>query len=258
MSFCVYTVLYTLEDKKPEENEYVQMFLLWFAQMAKVGTAKTIHLFIDSVTLEYMKQTSFNIISERIQCNLSIMEFPPPKTHLDGMKMKYTEFEYEEDYLMYMDIDILVLKPLVGLLGEGGDDVDIYLDQEGDIEEHGYMDALTEDERAIILNSGVKHGFSAGKFIIRNKEMGREFFREIREHISNNPGTTYYSVEQPVFNRTIFCMSSHLNMSTMESKLISTNFRNFMPETVLLDFCGEPGNGQVHLNKMINGVVGFT
>ena len=258
MSFCVYTILYTLEDKKPEENAYVQMFLLWFAQMAKIGVASTICLLVDSATFEYLNDTSYTLISERIRCNLSVTEFPPPKTHLDGMKMKYTEFDYDEDYLMYMDIDILALKPLVGLLGEGGDDVDIYLDQEGGIEEHGYLDALTDSERAIVLGSGVRLGFSAGKFIIRNKEKGREFFRVIREHILDNPETTYYSVEQPVFNRTIFCMGSFLNMHKIDGNLISTNFQNYTEETILLDFCGDPGNGQLHLNKMINGITAFT
>ena len=187
MSFCVYTILYTLEDKKPEENEYVLIFLLWLAQLAKAKVAKTIVVLVDERTAEYLQEhTSFPVIYNRIECNMSMLRFQSPKTYLDGMKMKFTPFDYEEDYLMYLDIDIFVLKPLIGLLGgvlEGG----IYVDAEGAIEEHDYLSALNEEERLAVLNGGVRHGFSSGKFILRNKEKRDILFSERHKFIMNNP-----------------------------------------------------------------------
>jgi len=253
MSFCVYTILYTLEDKKPEENEYVPMFLLWMAQLAKIGTATTITILVDSRTKKYLNDdTSFPVLYARIESNIVLIEFAPPKTHMEGMRMKYYEFDYEEDYLMYLDIDVLVLKPLSGLLK---DSKDLYLHAEGAIEEHGYLDAVNEEEKQNILESGLKCGYSAGKFIIGNKEKGRALFKEIRAFIIDNPETNYYSVEQPIFNRTVIFMGSYLDIGIIDKSLISTNFHNYSDDTtILIDSCGEPGNGRRHLFKMINVV----
>ena len=253
-SICVYTILYTLEDKKPEENEYVHMFLLWLAQFIKVKTAKSIVVLIDTRTTEYLDNTVFGVLCEKLQCNLSILQFPVPKTHLDGMKMKYTNFDYDEEYLMYLDIDILVLKPLIGLIEDTGKD--IYVDAENPIEEHGYLDAFNEEEKNSIINIGIKFGLSDGKFIIGNKEKRSILFQEIHRFIAENPGTTYYSVEQPIFNRVLLCMD--LDMSPLNNKYISPNFHNMSDDMILLDLCGEPGNGRMHLYKMIGGVVAYT
>ena len=256
MSFCVYTILYTLEDKKPEENDYVQMFLLWLGQFIKVKAAESIVILIDSRTLEYLDTTVFTVLCEKLQYNLSILQFPIPKSHLEGMKMKYTVFDYEEEYLMYLDLDILVLKPLMGLIGDTGKD--IYIDAEGSVEEHGYLDAFNEKEKGDLIQNGVKYGISAGKFIIRNKEKGKVLFSEIHKFIANNPGTTYYSVEQPIFNRVLLCMGSYVDAAIIDPKYISANFHNMSDDTILLDFYGNPGDGRNHLYKMIGGVVAFT
>lgn len=253
MSFCVYTILYTLEDKEPEENEYVPMFLLWMAQLGKIGTATTMTILVDTRTKKYlMESTNFLVLYDRIQCNINLIEFAIPKTHMEGMRMKYYEFDYEEDYLMYLDIDVLVLKPLSGLVNGSKD---LYLHAEGNIEEHGYLDAMNEEEKQSILECGLKFGFSAGKFIVGNKEKGRAFFKEIRGFIIDNPDTKYYSVEQPVFNRTVMCMETYLDIGIIDNDLISTNFHNYSDDTtILIDSCGEPGNGRRHLFKMVNVV----
>ena len=254
MSFCVYTILYTLEDKKPEENEYVLIFLLWLAQLEKVKVAKTIVVLVDERTAKYLQDfTSFPVIYNRIECNMSMIYFQVPKTHLDGMKMKYTSFNYEEDYLMYLDIDIFVMKPLIGLLG-GVLEGDIYVDVEAGAEEHDYLAALNEEERRAVLAGGVRHGLSAGKFIIRNKEKGNILFSEIHKFIMNNPGTKFHTVEQPIFNRILLCMGSHINICTIAAN-ISCNMADYSDETILVDFCGGPGDGFSHLSKMIYFII---
>lgn len=260
MSFCVYTILYTLEDKKPEENDYIQMFLIWFAQFIKVKAASSITLLVDTRTFEYLKNTAFCILFNKIECNISILHFPVPKTHLDGMKMKYTKFDYNEEYLMYLDIDILVLKPLVGLMDDLSKGVYIHREcmNEKDIEQHGHLDALNEEEKQVVKGFGINLGASAGKFIIKSKESRDALFQEIHTFIENNPNTTYYSVEQPIFNRAILCLGPELNIGFLNNKYISTNFYNMSNDTILIDLCGEPGNGRNHLYKMIEGLIVYT
>ena len=256
MSFCVYTILYTLEDKKPEENEYVKIFLLWISQIAKINTVKTIAILVDERTAEYMQQcTIFPTIYDNIQCNLIMMYSPVPKTHLDGMRMKYTRFDYEEDYLMYLDIDIFVLKPLMGLLNGCDLKSDICVHEERDIIDKDYSSALNERELQTILDSGIKMGLSAGKFIIRNKEKRDLLFLKINEFICENPGTEYCTVEQPIFNRVLLLGTNDFKISTIHTEYITGNLEKYSGQTILVDFCGECGYGWVHLNKMINFIV---
>lgn len=260
MSFCVYTILYTLEDKKPEENDYVQIFLFWFAQFMKINTASTLTLLVDTRTYEYLEKTAFSILSNRIECNLSILQFPVPKTHLDGMKMKYTKFDYDEEYLMYLDVDVIVLKPLIGLIGDTSKGIHIHrenIDQKH-IEDHGYLDAFNEEEKHMIKSSDIKLGISAGKFIIKDKAVRDALFKEIHTFMENNPNTTYYSVEQPIFNRAILSLGSEAKVGLVNNKFISTNFHNMSDDIILIDLCGEPGNGRAHLCKMIDGFLGLT
>jgi hypothetical protein len=257
MSFCVYTILYTLEDKKPEENDYIQMFLIWFAQFIKVKAASSITLLVDTRTYAYLMNTAFPVLYSKIECNLSILQLPVPKTHLDGMKMKYTKFDYDEEYLMYLDIDILVLRPLIGLIEDPSNGLYIHREytHEKDVDEHGFLDALNEEEKQIIKGSGTHLGFSAGKFIIKSKEIRDALFQEIHMFIEKNPNTTYYSVEQPIFNRAILYLGGGLNIAFLNNKYISINFHNFTNDTILIDLRGEPGNGRNHLYKMIEGLI---
>ena len=233
------------------------MFLIWFAQFIKVRTASSIILLVDTRTFEYLKNTPFPILFNKIECNISIIQFPVPKTHLDGMKMKYTKFDYNEEYLMYLDIDIFVLKPLIGLMDDLSKGVYIHREcmNEKDIEQHGYLDALNEEEKQLIKTYGIEFGASAGKFIIKSKESRDVLFQEIHTFIENNPNTTYYSVEQPIFNRVILCLGSELNIGFLNNTYISTNFHNMSNDTILIDLNGEPGNGRNHLYKMIEGLI---
>lgn len=260
MSFCVYTILYTLEDKKPEENDYVQIFLFWFAQFMKIKTASKMVLLVDERTFEHLENTAFSILSKKIQYDLSILLFPVPKTHLDGMKMKYTKFDYGEEYLMYLDVDIILLKPLIGLIDDPSKDM--YIDNEHTDEKylytHGYLDAFNEEEKHMIKSSGIKLGISAGKFIIKDKVVRDALFKEIHTFMEKNPNTNYYSVEQPIFNRAILCLTSKVDLGIINNKFISTNFHNMSDDIILIDLCGEPGNGRAHLCKMIDGFLGLT
>jgi hypothetical protein len=174
--------------------------------------------------------------------------------------MRYTKFDYDEEYLMYLDVDIIVLKPLIGLIEDTSKG--IYIDNENTdeiyLEHYGYLDAFNDEEKDLIKKSDIKLGVSSGKFIIKDKVVRDALFQEIHTFIEKNPNTKYYTLEQPIFNRAIRYLGPERNIGFINNKYISTNFHNMSDNIILIDLCGEPGNGRTHLCKMINGILALT
>ena len=59
-TICLYTILFTLKDKNPEENHYIQLFVLWLSQLLhkKVFTEHdALHVYIDEASFAYLKTT---------------------------------------------------------------------------------------------------------------------------------------------------------------------------------------------------------
>jgi len=251
MSFCVYTVLYTLEDRDPEKNEYVQMFFIWLSQIVKSRAAKSCALLVDSRTFDFLETNLiYNKMLEKMPLNLTTLVFPPPKTYMDGMKMKFTPFDYEEDYLMYLDLDIIVLKPLYGLI-EHAKNYEFYVQLEHELLEHEYTDEMTEEEKSKLIASNVINGLSSGKFIVGSKLARDQIFSNIIAHM-NKTTRIYNTVEQPAYNRVLFLESSNIKIATIDKTNISENLRNYADSTIIIDYYGEACNGKIHLQKMID------
>jgi hypothetical protein len=160
---------------------------------------------------------------------------------------KYTFFDYDEDFLMYCDVDVFMYKQISHLnipKLEG-----IYLHAEGPIYE--YSEAFTELMKAKFINYG-KFGYSAGKFVIYGKNIRDSLFQKIHEF---NNGTYFYTIEQPFFNKAIYSLIDTVNINSnyISSPIISNNCRDFDEQlTVLVDFQGQPGDGAFHLDKIID------
>lgn len=251
MSFCVYTVLYTLEDRNPEVNEYVQMFFIWLSQIAKTRAAKSCTLLVDSRTFEFLETNFiFNKMLEKLPLNLTTLVFPPPKTYMDGMKMKFIPFDYEEDYLMFLDLDIIVLKPL-GELIEHAKNYDFYVQLEHGLFMYEYTNEMTEEEKSILVASNVRNGLSSGKFIVANKDVRDKIFSKISYHM-NKTTNVYNTVEQPIFNRVLLLESADVKIATIDKTNISQNLNNYSDNTIIIDYYGETCNGLFHLKKMVD------
>jgi hypothetical protein len=94
-------------------------------------------------------------------------------------------------------------------------------------------------------------GFSAGKFAIFGKELRNSFFSRIHEICDYS--TKYETVEQPLFNRSIYeipkdIISVDINMLTEH---VSFNGHSYSEEkTIFYDLAGETSNGLTHFKKM--------
>ena len=251
MSYCVYTVLFTLSDKDPSKNMYIKIFQLWISQLIKKADVKRCVVLADIRTIVFLSDLFIlnKYLLRKAKFKLDFMKFESPKTLLEGMIHKYTSFDYDEDYLMYCDIDVFINKPLASLSIETSKSDGIYLHAEGHI--NTYAEAFTESMKTNFIKPGYP-GFSAGKFVIRGKSVRDLLFQKIHEF---NNSEHFYTIEQPFFNKAIYSLLDKINIYTnyITPPKISNNCRNFDEQTtVLVDFQGQPGDGAFHLDKIID------
>ena len=75
-SVCLYTILFTLEDKPVHKNQYIQMFLIWFSYVIKSKSLDENDSFFiigDRYTLNYLKhETPFESIAKLLLCKCII------------------------------------------------------------------------------------------------------------------------------------------------------------------------------------------
>jgi hypothetical protein len=181
---------------------------------------------------------------------IDFIKVNPPNSLLEGMVHKYSVFSYEEEFLMYCDLDVFVYRNL-SLLNLGKTD-SLYLHAEGKISETEYNEAFNKEEKEVLQENAP--GFSAGKFIIRGQNIRDILFKKINSLIGAFK-TTYFTVEQPHFNKAIYALINEIpiNPFFITTPLISNNFKEFSEsDTILIDFQGLPGDGAFHLDKILD------
>ena len=253
MSYCVYTVLFTLSDSKPEENQYIKIFQIWLSQLIKTNGVHRCVVLIDSKTFDYLKTAYIlnKFILKKALFPISFIQFTPPKTLLEGMSYKYHKFNYDEENLVYTDLDVLLLKPLSNLnlsLEEA-----LHVHAEGRVFESGYTDAMSEQEKLHLDEAAA--GLSAGKFIIRGKRIRDLLFAKVLEYLKEEK-KEFSTIEQPFFNRAIYNLKNQISINpySIREPVISINCNDLTNDTVFVDFKGDPGNGKFHLDKIIDFV----
>lgn len=250
-SICLACVVYTLKDKDPKDNLYINIFYQWLTMIIKNGGLQDIdmlHIHMDSETLKYLDNdlTAFHEILPQIQCNFEIHMFESPDTHLKGMMNKYVFTEYKQDVYIYCDIDIIIRKPF-RLLVDNMTENTMYFCKEYALDTKFYSEGFPP-EYPVTSNLP---GFSAGKFAIFGKGLRDSFFSRIHEICDYS--TKYHTVEQPLFNRSIYeipkdIISVDINMLTEH---VSFNGENYSEEkTIFYDLAGETSNGLSHFKKM--------
>jgi hypothetical protein len=151
---------------------------------------------------------------------------------------------------MYTDLDVMFIKHPSLIVGDDTNER-LMVHFEMDINKHGYTDAMTEEERELALKASAQ-GISAGKFIIRGKQIRDLLFKLLNEMIALKPNTNYFTIEQPFFNRVVFLVYKNIiPVQPIINETISPNFFYYSDKSVLVDLFGDPGNGKTHLNKVI-------
>ena len=247
-SICVSCIVYTIHDKSVEENKYIEIFLLWLSQLIKaggLGKDDILHVYIDKKTVDYLfKDSIFGTLLNKATFQKQIFGIEPPKTHLEGMMWKYNLSTYTQDIYMYLDIDILILKPLKELIDSVKSNT-IYVCIEGYMSNPDYGADIASD----VIEEGM-NGFSAGKFIVYGKELRDSFFKSVQECCRYDK--EYYTVEQPFFNKALL-YTENIDVELLQEPLVSLNKGGYNKDyTIFFDCAGEPGNGKAHYTKILD------
>ncbi len=252
-------IVYTLQGKSVKENKYIDIFLIWLAYVckyAKLNPIDCIQIIIDENTYaEVMKDNIIlQIILSSLRCEVQFIKVLQPKTHGEGMMNKYKYTRSQQDVFMYCDIDVLFQKPIRILL-QGLEENTVVVHNEGCIQNKNYGGAFTSEE---IQQLGENFpGFSAGKFIIYGQELHSKFFALMNTLGASYPVDSYYCLEQPIFNLGIYkyqlMNTIHINDMNIAPPFVCTNISDKIPEEcVLLDYMGQPGDGELHFQKILS------
>jgi len=241
-SICLYTILFTLPGK--ETNKYADMFLMWLSCIVKnAGLMRDdkLVLLADKKSLDLLSEDALDTLMNTLDCQHQIILCDPVTNIKEGMLLRFKPFEYTQDVLMYLDVDILVLKDIHLPFGNK-----LYLHAEGLLTDDNYGASIT-------INKENRVGFSSGKFAIGSKELRDTLFKDVIE-FANSDTNIYFTVDQPYFNEAILYVNrTDIDIGIFISPVVSTNREKYnATRTVLIDFMGMPGDESIHWNKIIS------
>ena len=225
-----YSFVFALEGKKP--NEYLSCLTLLYRTLQTNGALRPNDEYVvmtDKATLEVVKQ------SPALK-GIRWLVRQAPKTVYEGMRWKYdfpTLVNLPDGTLTcYLDVDVLVARPIRLLLPD--DSLGVF--PEGNATDSNYCGDTPLDAPT---------GATAGIFAYRWGPRVRGMFSTILENMAKED-KGFYTLDQPYFNHALRDGAIYL-----PPDFISFNGHN-NPGATLLNFCGEPGDGGFHFNKMLN------
>ena len=266
----LYTNLFTLEHHNKTKNKYIDMFYIWLMYVVKFAALKEgdiCVMLIDEVTFAHLSTNSIlPFLCQRIpQCK--IIHYPQPKHIKDGMLERFNLHRYmdlSQSLNIYLDIDVLVIQNIRHMITEHVTDqiTTFYLKPEGELLHTNYYGELAseEDKTLIVSVCPTMTGFTSGIFAWKNAKDVNEFFSMIVER-AKATSQEYYTVDQPYFNAAVFqyvfkkpdvCRFQLLSPHSVGHNLFSTQVQ---PHTILLNFCGIPGDDDFHWNKILNQLI---
>jgi hypothetical protein len=233
-------VLFTLKDQEVRENKYLLIFHTWLSKLVQNGELTKddfLLISIDERTIEYIKTTPkcLTYLLSELKCPYAFKIFPAPETLLDGMKLRYTIINFKQDAYLYLDIDVLVMKPLRSIVDQTAP-AKLYVCTEGTLRDPNYgADMSSTDDP----------GYTSAVFMVTAPWVMEVLCRRVKD-LYEDKG--YYTLDQPFFNKAVYMMR-HDN--TLLTRLHSFNGHGYSKgDTVLLNCAGEPGKGDVHYEKI--------
>jgi hypothetical protein len=280
--YVLYTNVYTLEGSEPKHNKYIDMYLLWLANIIKYAKFQKTDIcvtYMDEETYKYLdvikseKNTLFQTLKKQID-KFVIIKYPVPSNHKDGMLRKYavdmmldyTKPIHEQNPIyMYLDVDVLVVKDIRKLTlnvenMSSADKTTLFLRGESNPITHNdyYGQLMTDADKQLLIDRKIMlPGFSAGIFGWQNNTNIKQILNLVLS-LAIKDDKKLYTIEQPYFNAALFHYMFHDSMKitcvVMSRLQILQNAvgAHLSPSSVLVNFCGEPGDQSLHWDKLYN------
>ena len=254
-SICLNCLVYTLKDKEVKDNMYLEILYVWLGKVIQSGGLTEndlLQIIIDSRTYQYLENNDnvLSILLDKLPCSFTMVIVDPPANSLQGMMNKYSITDYSQDIFIYSDIDILISNPFSNLI-DMLEPKSYYFCKEGYLEEENYSGSLSSQ-----ITDPNLPGFSAGKFIITDKELRDSFFKQIQAMCDYS--TKFYTVEQPFFNHAIYSLprdTVSVNIDLLaEYVSFNGNDEYDKNKTIFNDMAGDVGNGDAHIKKIMTAM----
>ena len=255
----VYSLLFTLEGKDPSKNKYIDMFYIWLTFLLKYGglTEKDkLCLLCDDITLEEINSyDTLASIIEKTHVEFEIHSIPRPKTISEGICSRYICMA-ENEYILFLDLDILVLKDLSTFFESIPQDSEYMLVMpEGKVLDSMYGGEVIERN----THTETHHGYTAGWFVYKWGPNVKKVFENIKKGCLENIDKPFYTIDQPFFNKEIYNTKYNKNNNllkiyTMDDECMENNTYNTiqLQNAVFVNYCGEPGDGDMHYRKVLS------
>jgi len=269
----IFTNLFTLKARDVKLNKYIDMYYVWLFHIIKYAKLKSNDYcvtFIDEDTAEHIsKSNTFQWLLSQLP-NFRIIAYKKPVSIKDGIMKRYDIDEIfaassavsnMNPYYLHLDIDVLVIKDIRGLFIDDiqNEKPTLYLKKEGQLlNDDYYGELVTEEDKLILTKNGLLNmpGFTAGIFGWNKSDNFQDFIQFIKEKAKNNE-KELYTVEQPFFNAAVFHYlfkkQGVFNFAIFENELTGHNqfSTQVSDKTVLLNFCGIPGDDSFHWDKIL-------
>ena len=270
----VYTNLFTLASKEPATNRYVDMFFIWLSYLIRKGRPDAAYLMIDRRTYSYVASTPlFAFLSSKIHFPMYALTYDPPATLKEGTLRRF-EIERmvpqaQQTVFLYLDIDVLPIRPLQGLISEVKPNCLYYsaesipTDKKYVFLDDNYFGHLATAEDVAWLEASFGEtgvpGITSGIFAFTAGEQIGEFFKYIRTAAATDE-RQFYTLDQPFYAAAIYqfiMRTSRINHVGMSPDHLRVNMPAYeVPSSViLLNFCGDPGDESSHWFKMFSELV---
>jgi hypothetical protein len=262
----VFTNLFTIKEKEPSENRYVDMFWIWCKYMEKYsGLTETdkVYLLVDSRTCEYMESVIKYLPIDLIY---TMLEYKPPLNGLEGMLRRYSFLSYPmidpSETILYMDIDVLCMRNIKSIESQVPMN-SLYLWGENKLIDDFHLgEILTAQKLRIIVENNLSEhiGFNAGWFLFKGEELNKLFLEVVIR--CKNGRQDCICFEQPYFCEVVFEVLFQGFLPTIQIQFANktwfqtTNTFNLSnSKNLFINFCGDPGQEKTHWLKMFGAIL---
>jgi hypothetical protein len=255
----LYTVCFTKQGQDPKNNKYILMFLIWLKFVEAFGCVQStdhICVLVDKETKKYLE--TLNVVPLPYTC----IEFEQPSTIQEGTQFRYRIYEsgliQEDTAACYMDVDMLVIKDIHWIQSElDAAPKSLLVYPEYTMRHFTYLGDLTEEDMVLFDEFPELYTNHPGMSSTIFAFCGKTFQGPFEELVSKmrTSTITHYTLDQPFFNRMVLwhCYKKQtFEISFLQKTCIAYNElrSRCSPEVCILNYCGEPGDQELHWTKM--------
>ncbi len=276
-AFCIYTSLFTIEGRSPENNQYIWIYFTWLWSLVTNGGLDVLRdrivVHIDPTTYSFIKKIKLH---NELQASTSgILEYyihPAPTTLLDGffhrhdpafIKHLVSHPNCNNTIFLHIDIDTIFQKPirslpwpiyepdtfftmLEGVAISSDCHLGAFLSSCPNMSEMQYFES---DLKPYMIGSG---GFTAGMFGFTAGEGVKSVFNEIQILKRTDPETNKF-YEQGCF---VYVVSKYHIIGSITMQNVPLSLRQYVGGNenkgeAILSFMGDAGDGVFHFEKML-------